>query len=77
MVFGFWEALVILAIVVVIFGAGKLPTVMGDLAKGIKTFKAGLAEDREPSPEPPAPPRELPAASSAAGPAAADPDRKA
>lgn len=48
MVFGFWEALLLLVIVLVIFGAGKLPAVMGDLAKGIKTFKAGLAE-----PEPP------------------------
>jgi len=49
MVFGFWEALLILAIVVVIFGAGKLPTVMGDLAKGIKTFKAGLKEEEAPA----------------------------
>ncbi len=45
MAFGFWEALLILAIVVIIFGAGKLPTVMGDLAKGIKTFKAGLKDE--------------------------------
>ncbi|MCL6606957.1 MAG: twin-arginine translocase TatA/TatE family subunit [Geminicoccaceae bacterium] len=49
MVFGFWEALLILGIVVVIFGAGKLPTVMGDLAKGIKTFKAGLKEEEAPA----------------------------
>ncbi|MCS6878564.1 MAG: twin-arginine translocase TatA/TatE family subunit [Geminicoccaceae bacterium] len=60
MAFGFWEALLILAIVLVIFGAGKLPTVMGDLAKGIKTFKAGLKEEegtastpREPEQLPP------------------------
>jgi sec-independent protein translocase protein TatA len=45
MAFGFWEAVLILAIVLVMFGAGKLPTVMGDLAKGIKTFKAGLKDE--------------------------------
>jgi sec-independent protein translocase protein TatA len=36
--------LVVLAIVLVLFGAGKLPTVMGDLAKGIKAFKAGISD---------------------------------
>lgn len=60
MAFGFWEALVILGIVLVIFGAGKLPSVMSDLAKGIKTFKAGLKEETEAPPQPPAAPRELP-----------------
>ena len=34
--------LVVLAIVLVLFGAGKLPRVMGDFAKGIKNFKAGI-----------------------------------
>jgi sec-independent protein translocase protein TatA len=29
----------------VLFGAGKLPRVMGDLAKGIKTFKAGMKDE--------------------------------
>ena len=42
---GGWEWLVILAIVLLIFGAGKLPSVMGDVAKGIKKFKSGMAED--------------------------------
>jgi len=37
--------LVVLAIVLVLFGAGKLPRVMGDFAKGIKAFKAGMSED--------------------------------
>jgi sec-independent protein translocase protein TatA len=44
---GPWELLIILAIVLVIFGAGKLPKVMGDLAKGVKTFKAGLSDDEK------------------------------
>ena len=49
--FGLTEMVIILAIVLVLFGAGKLPTVMGDLAKGVRTFKAGLKD--EPA-EPPA-----------------------
>lgn len=42
---GGWEWLVVLAIVILIFGAGKLPNVMGDVAKGIKNFKKGMAGD--------------------------------
>lgn len=44
---GFWQVVLILAIVLIIFGAGKLPTVMGDLAKGIKTFKAGMRDEMD------------------------------
>ena len=39
--------LVVLAIILVLFGAGKLPRVMGDFAKGIKAFKAGMKEQDE------------------------------
>jgi sec-independent protein translocase protein TatA len=47
--------LVVLAIVLVLFGAGKLPRVMGDFAKGIKAFKAGMKEeDEEAAANPPA-----------------------
>jgi sec-independent protein translocase protein TatA len=37
--------LVVLAIILILFGAGKLPRVMGDFAKGIRNFKAGMKED--------------------------------
>jgi sec-independent protein translocase protein TatA len=37
--------LVVLAIILILFGAGKLPQVMGDFAKGIRSFKAGMKED--------------------------------
>jgi sec-independent protein translocase protein TatA len=40
--------IVVLCIVLILFGAGKLPRVMGDFAKGIKAFKAGMKEDDEP-----------------------------
>ncbi|MDD2326223.1 MAG: twin-arginine translocase TatA/TatE family subunit, partial [Alphaproteobacteria bacterium] len=38
-----WHILVVLIVVLVVFGVGKLPTVMGDLGKGIRNFKAGLS----------------------------------
>lgn len=40
----FGHMIILLAIVLVIFGAGKLPQMMGDLAKGIKAFKNGMKE---------------------------------
>ena len=44
---GVWQIVLILAIVLILFGAGKLPRVMGDIAKGVKSFKAGLKEEPE------------------------------
>jgi sec-independent protein translocase protein TatA len=44
--------LVVLAIILILFGAGKLPRVMGDFAKGIKNFKAGMKDDDELAPSP-------------------------
>lgn len=42
---GIWQIVLILVIVLILFGAGKLPRVMGDVAKGVKSFKAGLKDD--------------------------------
>jgi len=42
-----WHWVIVLLIVLLLFGAGKLPKVMGDLAKGIKNFKAGLKDEDE------------------------------
>lgn len=44
---GIWQVILILAIVLILFGAGKLPRVMGDLAKGIKSFRSGMKEEVE------------------------------
>ncbi|MGH7032038.1 MAG: twin-arginine translocase TatA/TatE family subunit [Stellaceae bacterium] len=65
----------VLAIILILFGAGKLPRVMGDFAKGIKAFKAGMQDDDE-TPPPPAqvqPP--IVAASTSTGAPAAAADR--
>ena len=42
---GVWQVLLILLIVLIIFGAGKLPKVMGDVAKGVKNFKKGMKDE--------------------------------
>jgi len=42
---GIWQLLIILAIVVLLFGRGKIPELMGDVAKGIKSFKKGISDD--------------------------------
>ena len=44
-----WQVVLILLVVLIIFGAGKLPRVMGDVAKGIKNFKQGMKEDEDPA----------------------------
>lgn len=41
---GWMEILVILVILLVIFGAGRLPKVMGDLGSGIRNFKSNLSD---------------------------------
>lgn len=42
---GIGELLLILVIVFVLFGAGKLPQVMGDIGKGVKSLKKGLKDE--------------------------------
>ncbi len=46
----FWHILIVLLVVLVVFGAGKLPQVMGDLGKGLKSFKSGLNDDKKAEP---------------------------
>ena len=41
----FWQIAIVVVLVVLLFGRGKLSALMGDMAKGIKSFKAGMAED--------------------------------
>ena len=40
-----WHLLVVALLIFLLFGAGRLPRVMEDIAKGIKGFKKGLADD--------------------------------
>ena len=42
---GFWQIAVVVILVVLLFGRGKISGLMGDVAKGIKSFKKGMATD--------------------------------
>jgi sec-independent protein translocase protein TatA len=69
--FSLMHWMVVLAIVLLLFGAGKLPRVMGDFAKGIKAFKSGMKEEEEtaatPQVTPPTTPPPTATATTAAG----------
>ena len=40
-----WQLLIVLVIVLLLFGRGKIPQLMGDMAKGIKSFKRGMIDE--------------------------------
>ena len=41
----FWQILIVVALLVILFGRGKISSLMGDVAKGIKSFKKGMSSD--------------------------------
>ena len=43
--FSIWHWIIVLIIVILLFGKGKIPTLMADMAKGIKSFKKNMSED--------------------------------
>jgi len=43
--FSIWHILVVLVVILVLFGKGRISGMMEDLGKGIKSFKKGMAED--------------------------------
>ena len=50
---GFWQIAIVVILVVLLFGRGKISSLMGDVAKGIKSFKKGMSssdsiEDNQP-----------------------------
>jgi len=42
---GFWQIAIVVILVVLLFGRGKISGIMGDVAKGIKSFKKGMSSD--------------------------------
>ena len=42
-----WQLLIVLVIVLLLFGRGKIPQLMGDMARGIKSFKKGMSSNDE------------------------------
>ena len=44
---GIWQILIVVLLLLLLFGRGKISELMGDLAKGIRAFKTGLNEEAE------------------------------
>ena len=49
---GIWQIAIVVILVVLLFGRGKISSLMGDVAKGIKSFKKGMATDTTEDSEP-------------------------
>jgi len=49
---GFWQIAIVVILVVLLFGRGKISSLMGDVAKGIKSFKKGMSADSTEDSEP-------------------------
>jgi sec-independent protein translocase protein TatA len=46
---GFWQIAIVAVLVVLLFGRGKISDLMGDVAKGIKSFKKGMSDNSDSS----------------------------
>ena len=46
---GFWQIAIVVVLVVLLFGRGKISSLMGDVAKGIKSFKKGMSDNNDQS----------------------------
>jgi sec-independent protein translocase protein TatA len=56
--FSLWHWLVVIILILLLFGRGRISDMMGDIGKGLKSFKQGMAEDEDKAK--PAEPRQLP-----------------
>lgn len=66
--FSLWHWLIVLLVVLILFGRGRVSEIMGDFGKGIKSFKKGLNEDEQPAAAPP----QIPASEASPAPSATD-----
>ena len=62
-----WHWVIVLLVVLVLFGKGRVSDIMGDFGKGIKSFKEGLNEEAN---KPATPPAQIESKADAAAPAA-------
>jgi sec-independent protein translocase protein TatA len=51
--FSIWHWLIVIVVIMLLFGRGKISELMGDVAKGVKSFKKGLADDDDETPATP------------------------
>jgi len=54
---GGWEIIIVLVIILLVFGPGRITKVAGEMGKSIKAFKDGLTEDKKPEGEEPEDPQ--------------------
>ena len=47
-----WHWIIVIAVVLLLFGRGKISDLMGDVAQGIKAFKKGMSDDDKPAEKP-------------------------
>tara|TARA_B100000745_G_scaffold184632_1_gene121047 strand:- start:162 stop:389 length:228 start_codon:yes stop_codon:yes gene_type:complete len=57
---GFWQIAIVVVLVVLLFGRGKISSLMGDVAKGIKSFKKGMSDNPDQTGSMPAPEDSMP-----------------
>ncbi len=57
---GFWQIAIVVVLVVLLFGRGKISDLMGDVAKGIKSFKKGMKDPTQDLPTQDLPTQDLP-----------------
>ena len=67
-----WHWIVVIAVVLLLFGRGKISELMGDVAQGIKSFKKGMQEDEPTAKAPDAPVKTIDHQAAAANPANTD-----
>ena len=56
---GFWQIAIVVVLVVLLFGRGKISDLMGDVAKGIKSFKKGMSDNSDQTSSIASPPEEI------------------
>lgn len=67
--FSLWHWVIVLIVVLLLFGRGRVSEIMGDFGKGIKSFKQGLNEEDKPAGQPPA---QIPAPDASPAPSSTD-----
>jgi sec-independent protein translocase protein TatA len=53
--FSLWHWIIVLIVVLLLFGRGRVSEIMGDFGKGIKSFKQGLSDEEKAASAPPPP----------------------
>ena len=72
-----WHWIIVIGVVLLLFGRGKISDLMGDVAQGIKAFKKGMSDDDKTAEKPAEPMKTIDSASAAPAPQPTDANRKA